>query len=433
MNGTKHRLDLEPKSRGIKQVRFLTLLLFVSGALNIALVTLFVYFLFNDPMSPAYYESSSVSQSKSLLITEEQRGLMDTILDLKTRSFNELVVKLESTNSIEEGYKERDLALACLVSFHYFNIQRALAGYPLQYRQLLFQDSQFPFNGEVSIFPGLEDHQYRSLIHYARTERWPLTSQGLFLLLKRERDLQQFDPSLESAFFLMPEFTSVESLFSRVDSEVGRHVILKIILDGDWSLVDDFAHQQRVSQDLSSAQRQNFLLAYVLRGSSIAAQLLLQTDGVFATKQLSDQQVIGILRALHDVSPEALYFAMDLLTSPRSDSVWRSAATFLYKSEGLPLPEPYDHMAALSRFIPENILTSKVSKDENSVLMEEEILDIERSRKGEPRMYMVQDGDNLWRIAQEYRIDMDQLMEVNHLNSPTIQPGTTLVIPPYSE
>ena len=54
------------------------------------------------------------------------------------KSFVELVQLLEDGQLLEHGYAKRDLALAVLVAFHHFNLERALGGMVVSQRQILF-------------------------------------------------------------------------------------------------------------------------------------------------------------------------------------------------------------------------------------------------------------------------------------------------------
>src|SRR5262245_8555802 len=129
---------------------------------------------------------------------------------------------------------------------------------------------------------------------------------------------QDLDPTLIDAFYLTPEFLSVELLFNRSEKEVEKQELLQMLCEGEWKLLSFFTEQQRAVQDLSAARRQRFLLDYVERGNRKAAYLLLKTDGDFAAHKLDDPHVMALLRLLPHKTPEAEQFALEQLTSPRS-------------------------------------------------------------------------------------------------------------------
>lgn len=57
------------------------------------------------------------------------------------------------------------------------------------------------------------------------------------------------------------------------------------------------------------------------------------------------------------------------------------------------------------------------------------------SSVSEPRTHVVETGETLWAVAGEYgdggdpRAYVDDLLEINHLSSPQVFPGQTLILP----
>lgn len=151
----------------------------------------------------------------------------------------------------------------------------------------------------------------------------------------------------------------METLFKRSGASVDKSRLLQIVSEGDWKMLRDFASQQETSQDLSPARRQRFLLDYVSKGSKPAAYLLLQTDGAFAARKLDDRSVAVMLKLLDEKTPEAKAFALEVLSSPRSDVVLHLAAARLYEFAGEEIPTAYSHEDALSRFLPKGQMAAK--------------------------------------------------------------------------
>ena len=337
--------NMSLESRLLRQIKRMTKVLFLSGFLNIVLLTVVVYYFIKDHFYIDDYDHKPVQIIQES--TDSSNSMTEVLINFKKQPFNALINELEDSTLIENGYTKRDLALASLVSYYFFNIEQALPGMPLQRRQLIFQ--HFDKSYKITIFPGLSSKQYQLLIRYASTERWPLNSQGLFLLLHREKELGIIENSLAEAFYLTQEFLSVEELFHRVD--ISKEILLSILLSGDWQMLASFSQQQKISKDLSSSKREKLLLDYIAKGSKEAAYVMLQTDRDFATKKLNDDNTIIMLELLQEKTPEAKLFALDLLISPRSDRVWQKAAHCLYKYYGEEMPMPYDHMTSLSRFV----------------------------------------------------------------------------------
>jgi LysM repeat protein len=162
------------------------------------------------------------------------------------------------------------------------------------------------------------------------------------------------DQTLMEAFYLTPEFRTVELLFSRNDIPVEKAEILQVLFDGDWKRISLFTEQQKMLNDLSAVRRQKFLMDYVHEKSRAAAQLIVKTDADFAAKKLEDRDVKAILELLNRKSPASEKFALDLLTSPRSSPIWHLAAVRLYEFANEQVPEPFDQAQAIARFSPQH-------------------------------------------------------------------------------
>src|SRR5262249_51953030 len=145
----------------------------------------------------------------------DQRGCAEVLAHLSQLSFPQLVSSLAHVQLIENGYAERDLALACLMAFHHFDIQRALPknGQPQQKRLLAWKPTGQENAITLVVYPDLTQEQFDVLIQFAKMERWPLTAEGLFLHLKDQKEKNVFDDHLVETFVLTPEFWTVELLF----------------------------------------------------------------------------------------------------------------------------------------------------------------------------------------------------------------------------
>jgi LysM repeat protein len=45
-----------------------------------------------------------------------------------------------------------------------------------------------------------------------------------------------------------------------------------------------------------------------------------------------------------------------------------------------------------------------------------------------PKFYTVRKGDNVWNIAKKFRIDAEELMEINEMDSPALKVGQKLCL-----
>jgi hypothetical protein len=430
----------EAPKRLLKQVRWLTQGLILSAAINVGLVTAigYVYFRQTEPL-----ETKS-SSSKKVVLVEDHKGLVDTLTDFKERSYNDLIHYLEDEQLVEQGYRKRDLALSVLVAHHYFNLSTALKGEPIQYRQLVFQNEEKNISGEITLFPGLGDAQYNEILSFVKLERWPLTPQGLFLILKRSKELNRFNSSLAEAFYLTPEFTSVERLLHRKDKSLSKKDILSMILDGDWQMLSEYLQRQHLSMDLSDRKRQQLLLDYLVRESPNAAEFLVKMEKEFLIKDLDDERLLLVLPLLTSENNEDREFILELITSPRSDALWKEAARCLYRWEGQPLPEPYDHLEAINRFVPNELLDKKIKRNlkpvehklASSTVLPQKLEEpsVEKKINCQPMeadegTYTVQNGDSLWKIANRFGVRLKDLRDLNSLEGSMIKAGQVLYLP----
>ncbi len=396
----------------VRRARYLTQLLILSGTLNIGLSATFVYFVLREKQEPVTLEMKP-AEKLEVVLDESNDKILNSYASL---SFQDLLLRLENKELVEEGYKKRDLALACLVAFHHFNLDRALGGLPLQQRQILFRDASGEEAIQLTSFPGLADYQYQAILNYAKMEKWPLTSQGLFFAMKRKEERR--DGSLIEAFSLTPEFHSVSILFSRTGIPLSKELLTALLIEGEWELLHQFTEEQRSAQELSIERRRAFLLNYFQGGSKIAAQVLFQIDFEFVQKRFSDDQILQLLQLLDNKTPSLALFAKELLLSPRSDAVQKGAAIKLYALANIPPPDPYDHSLAVERFAPESLI-KKVEAKPQSVPVP----------VAQKRFHIVQQGDSLWKIARKYQTTVLALKQHNKLDTDRLRPGKKLEIP----
>jgi len=465
----------------ISYIRKLTVLLVISGTLNIIFAgAIFYCFIKENPPTP-YFELKPANQQEQQTPLAIDHTDSEIIRYFRRMPLQWLISRLNNTGLVENGYTQRDLALASLVAFHYFDVERAFLGLPPPKEKRLIAYGKFQDGrpAEITVYPGLSDQYFAAAQHFASTERWPLTGRGLFLALQKE-EREDYDPHLLDAFFMTSNFASVEMLFNRSDVAVEKEELLRVLLEGNWTLLSEFAEQQRVSQDLSPARRQHFLLKYVSNGSKAATQLMLKTDGMFAARKLDDRQVLSLLTLADEKSQQSEQFALILLTSPRSDAVWKLASRRLYEYAGEVVPEPYNRQATLTRFVPQNtqtatltvstpkeskpttIIPSTVKAVPTSAPTVPKIASIpgpispKAAEKGPPTKslsvptkkalttlnkspssavpkkdfyYTVQEGDTLWKIARRFSVDIEVLRAFNQLETDALHPGKKLRIP----
>ncbi len=379
-----------------KKFRVLTLVLIFSGALNIALIAALAFPRFQQIAVP----------SMGACPTESTHDTTNGHLfaSMSRLSFRELVSFLTNRDPVEEGYTKRDLAIASLVAFHHFNLEKALSGSPSQVRTLLFSADQ-----KIDVFPGLTEEQFEAIIRFAYQEKWPLTSKGLFSLLQARTG--QRDESLEQAFLITPEFDSLCLLFQRTEASQEPAILLNLACEGTWELLDQLRHEQLHVLDFSVDKRRTLLLNYLSLHSPTAAQLLLRTDFVFALKKLEDRAILDLLTLLKRQTEEGTKFCVELLKSPRSDAIWQAAAMTLYAYAGELPTAPIDPKAVLARFASKGAPPPKVESVPS-------------------RFHVVKEGENLWKISKHYKVKDDENVKLNALEKKdALFPGMTLKLP----
>ncbi|MES2122738.1 MAG: LysM peptidoglycan-binding domain-containing protein [Chlamydiota bacterium] len=397
----------------IQRTKWLTQALIISGALNIGFLATFVYFTLKQKQHSLAIEGKPLSRDNPL-VQETNAKLLRAYSLLP---FQELLLRLDHKELAEEGLARRDISLACLVAFHHFNLEKALGGISPQKRTIPFSNTDGQETIEVPVFPGLTDAQFLAISHFAKTEKWPLTTQGLFYEIQRSAA----DPTLFEAFYLAPEFHAVSLLFSKTGLHLQSEQIVDLLSEGDWKTLSQYTLQQRIALDLSPERRQAFLLDYLNQNSPLAAKLLLESDPEFCAKRLSDAHILTLLDLCSDKKPALETFCKELLTSPRTDAVCKRAALTLYAFSGETPPEPYEHALALQRFHPPVIATVQAALPEAS------------PAKAKKRYHTIQSGDNLWKIARKYQVRVDDIMRVNHLETEKLRPGKQLEIPDTSK
>jgi hypothetical protein len=429
----------------LRRVRQLSHALMISGVINIGVLALLIYWMMHERPPTPYCELKPATYEQQQIPLADLRNATELLNQLSQLPFTELAGRLQNRQVVENGYAERDLALACLVAFHHFDMVRALPKslQPKQKRLFAWKpDAQnLPFT--LAIYPALTDKQFSLLYQFATTERWPLTAEGLYALLQTQKSSGSFDSSLVETFFLTPEFWTVERLLNRADRTVKSEEMLDLLLEGSWPLLKQFVTEQRKLHDQSSARRLKFLLDYLKAGSPAAARLLVKTEWDFAIMKLEDHQVIALLKQLPIDCVEGVRFAKELLASPRSSDVWQQAAIWLYSNAGEEIPKKWEEPAVLQRFavskklpvvvkpkpVPAAVPAERPKEKPSSAAVRPTPAPQPQPQPSRPQTYIVQKGDSLWKISKKFNVKIDRLKAENKLESDTLTPGKVLKIP----
>ncbi len=426
----------------IHTTRRLAIALILSGAFNVLLLSLLFYVAVKERPPTPYFESKPADEHLTPLTIDHSNH--EVIRYFKKMPMEGLIGRLANRQQVENGYTQRDLALAALVAFHDFDIERALSAFPPlgQKRKIEYGKYRNGKAAELTVFPGLSEPQFEAITAFARRERWPLTAKGLFQKVKRDINAHD-DPSLVESFLMTPEFIAIYLLFERAEAKIDQQAVLALISEGNWEQLSAFVSGQKMSQDLSAARRQRLLLDYIEKNSKSAARLLVKSDPAFARLKSDDSQVLFLLTLLDPEQPESRAFAEAILASPRTDAVRKGAAEFLQvvmpeekKTAPLPIakaasPEPVTltrapqvtsapKPAPIDKPPSGKLIASSVpSKASNSL----------QAASKSDQLYIVQEGDSLWKISRRFGVDIETLKAVNRLETEFLSPGRTLKIP----
>jgi LysM repeat protein len=389
----------------VRKAKWLMQALILSGTLNVCLLCTFIYSAIRES------KASKVEPLARSSDVRDYQNLQELLEKYSLLSFQDLLLRLGNTDHVESGYTKRDVALACLVAFHSFNIERALGGGTLQKREVAFRPQKEKVEQKITIFPGLADYQYQAIVHYAKTEKWPITSKGLFLEIQKGKP--PYDPSLVEAFYLTPEFHFIHLLFTKTGVSLKKETIVALLSQCDWEMLSTSAESLKKSTEFSDTQRQHFLMQMLEKESKLAAKILLEVDQEFCVKQLDNGQVLLVCNLLGERTNAS--FLKELLLAPRSDEVWKKGAEILYEQAAEEVPAQLELQVAIEKFI-------ELKAPAKSV-------EISPPVAKKRSLYKVKSGDSLWKIARELHTTVQALREENLLTSDQLKVGQELLIP----
>jgi len=406
----------------VRKIRLLSFLLILSGGLNIGLFFTFFYSVARHKSKPITKEFLPIQENTTAKITHFSNA--NELKKMMSLSYSQLVSLLKNKTIVEEGYSVRDLALGCLVTFHHFALDKALLKQPIQKRLAKFTHEDKVH--QVWLFPSLSDYHFDGIMHFALTEKWPLTSRGLFALLKSAG--KNAKTSLEQACMVSKEYHLLQTLFSLSGGNISSNELLELMKNVSFELIDNFCYEQVQVQDFSPVRRRNFLFICLEERSELAAKILLKTDMLYVLKKCNDAQVLTLLELLNQQTEDTEQFCVELLKSVRSDEVWQTAASMLYSFHHESMPKPYNHEKTLQRFVHTSSLKDKWSEQEKQIELKEVMVSVVKTPP-DTKVHVVKNGDSLWKIARRYKVEMEELIRINHLKNEVIYPGTQLKLP----
>lgn len=382
-----------------KRIKFLSIILSISLAFNIGLLINFSFI--------AIRQDSHIVEALPVPVVKTLAPSLERSIDFfLNKSMTELMLDLKDISYLEEGYRKRDLALAVLVNFHYFNLEQALPGMIPQKRAIYFEKKGSGEQFELLLFPGLTDQHFRAIDQYIRAEKWPITAEGIFYELRKNKNPEL---SLKEAFYKTPNFETFEILFKRNQLPFPREALLKVLLANDYLDLDQFFKKIVKDGTFSKDVLYDFLKKMTREQNAQAATWLIELDPIYLVKALEDQELLDLIKALKAKNEKIFSFLKEIVTSIRSDGIRKEAAYKLYMLYQDALPQEnsqFDWMKALIKERKEDPKEIKNLKE-----------------------HKVKVGDTLWQIARQYQIPLDLIVKWNNLDkTKPLQVGRNLFL-----
>lgn len=361
-----------------KKSRYLVHLLIISVGLNLGLLATFITFILKEKKAETLlWAQTKPKRVEAFVSLSPSNG--EVLKEYSEMPFDRLVQELKNGELLEQGYRRRDLALACLVAFHYFDVERSLPGVEIEMRPFLFGSPE----KSVYLIPGFNQEKFEFIDLFIKREKWPFTTEGLFKQMKENKhDLPE---SLKETFFLSREFYSIERAFARLSFGFSRETLLYLLLEGSWNQMKKLTEsiQRHPQGDIEE-------IGPLLAGfdqSKLAAYLLVALDANYAYFQLSNERLYQLISLLDERTDEAEIFLSRIATSERSGNI-RLRAEQQIQSWGLDI--------------------SQIPRFEDHV---------------------IQKGDSLWGLSRQFDVSMEMIREINRLDSDVLTPGKILRIP----
>ena len=197
------------------------------------------------------------------------------------------------------------------------------------------------------------------------------------------------------AFSTTPEFMMLYTGLKRLNPQITKGQVLYIVRSGSW-------------ETLQLWMQEGMRRAFPEYGE-VATPLWIALDSDYLQRQLTDVELIAVLKTLRDPAPTTTAFLKQILCSVRSDEVRKEAALRLYEFAGKAPPEPYQHDQALQTFLPH-------------FFSKEAPISVQKTHR-------IEDGDSLWKVSRKYKVSIEKLREANQLKTDQLKPGRELIIP----
>lgn len=353
------------------RAKWLAQILIISVTVNAGLVATLCYFAVRDRQTFMAYDLTPLDYRParaSLSQTNEE-----VLSALSVSSYEDLIRLLGDDTLIEEGYAMRDLALTTLCAFHHFDLERAAPLIDVPVKQAIFT------NGDeekitLAFYPNLTNQHFDAIQAFARYEKYPLTTEGIFLRLVAAPNTKD----LQKAFMRTFEFQALQSLFRHAGDPLTDEQLMAFLIENDWPTIQKSANHLRRYPHFTLETKRDILTLFLRDQSISAAEMLASQDIDYAIKRLSNGDLHQLLSLLPGEHPSHTVIMTAIEQSLRPD------------------------------------FTAPVQKEPVSA----------------PRTHLICEGDTLWDIARHYRVNLKKLKHLNDIQSEyRLMPGNKLLIP----
>lgn len=366
-----------------KKIRFSPFLI-ISLALNFGLLASLIFVATTDRSRTGIEETHVLTKDKPL-----PKPVVEVLNTDLSASFDTLKEALESDERIDEHFLRRDVALACLTSFHNFNIERALGGVPYDVRNYSFSNPSGNERITITFVAGLSEDHFARIRHFVKTEAWPLTAKGLFLELKSGT----FDGKVKEAFICTDTFRKMKKIMDRASLPLSDDHLVKLLTQGSW---DHILRLSRVGSVEEAPEVALSLLQHLVgERSQVAAALLVSYAPGAILRSGKNEFLSHVIELLEPADPKSMTFLQQILDGIRPQYLKEKAEQKILLHASL----------------------HKADKQEKGTLTAE-------------ISYTVRPGDSLWKIAHKHNIKVLDLCKRNKLRKDTmLRVGQKLHIP----
>jgi LysM repeat protein len=460
---------LEPKGG---TARWFSWVLLMSLSVNVAVIA-FLVFQMQDGVLWFEVETKEPVMA-NLPDTVRSESLKTELLQLFSKSDEEVIGALGDEKVVANGYRLQELALAILRSRGYQveDPLRPLGAWP----QPMSGFSWLGSDGKavtLSLFSNVGGREIQAVQAFLRETAVPFTAEGIVRKMKEGED----SSLMRAALFRTDEWTTFSRVFSAIP-EADLLLFTKDIGGEAFSSIVDWGHSHTDPKEIES-----FVISlFSTYPSSLLAELVASSYADGVVLQAPDDTVVLLYSFLPPQSEAGVRVAMRLLQGQRKLPVWQASQAYLARVASMPTLSSMNRDQVLEWFqlmarpakatpAPQYARPVEVKRPEETpeespqVQRPRETLDPKPSgqrpgasadvrlhvqrpalvkpatpasqvstrvatRQLQPyRTYVVRKGDTLWSVAKRFNVDVEKLKYLNGLKGTAISPGKVLRIP----